>query len=332
MPQPTRGMVHIDRALTNISVAFIQRSENFVADQIFPVVPVQKQSDRYFVYKKEDWFRDEARVRAPATESAGGKYEIDNTPNYFCEKYAFHRDVTEEDRANQDEPLDVDQDAAEFVTQKMLLKRETLFAEKFFQPGVGWTERTGVDSDPGSGEFLKWDKDGSTPIEDVSSGKMQIASVTGFRPNTLVLGANVYEHLRNHDDILGRIVFTERGIVNTELLAALFDVERVIVGWAVRNTARKGASEDTDFLLGDHALLAYVPDSPGIRTPSAGYIFAWQGLLGAEAYGNRIMRFEMPLLGPGTERIEGEMAFDMKVVASDLGVFFANAVDAPYNT
>lgn len=319
-------MVHVDRPLTNISVAYVQDASAFVAGRVFPPVPVQKQSDRYFVYLKEDWFRDEAEERAPATESAGGKYEIDNTPTYFCRKYAFHKDVTEEDRVNADSPLAPNRDAAEFVTQKMLLRRELVWANSYFTNGVWATDLTGVAAAPGANEFLQWDVANSTPIQDVSEGKMQIASQTGFKPNTLVLGANVYEALRNHDDILGRIVFTQRGYVTADILAQLFDVDRLVVGWAVQNSARKGAAEDTDFLMGNHALLAYSAPRPGIKTPSAGYIFSWTGLLGAGAYGNRIVRMPVPLRGIGTERIEGEMAFDCRVVANDLGVFYQNAV------
>lgn len=323
---PTRQMVHIDRALTNISVAYIQKEESFIADKIFPIVPVQKQSDRYFVYLKEDWFRDEAQERAPATESAGGHYEIDNTPTYFCRKYAYHKDVTEEDRTNADAPLNPDIDASQFVSQKMLLRREVLWGLNYFTTGVWTNQVDGVTAKPGAGEFLRWDEEGSTPIEDVTNGIMQIASETGFRPNVLSLGAKVYAALRNHDDILGRIVFTQRGVVTPDILAALFDVEKVVVAWAVRNVAVKGDTEDTDFLLGNHALLAYAAPRPAIKTPSAGYIFAWTGLLGASSYGHRIVRLPMPLLGLGTERIEGEMAFDIKQISDDLGYFFYNAV------
>ena len=326
MPRPSRRQVHIDRALTNISVAFIQSADAFVAERVFPVVPVQKQSDRYFVYEKEDWFRDEAQKRAPATESAGGGYDIDNTPSYFCEKYAFHKDVTEEDRVNADDPLRPNEDASRFVTQKMLLKREVVWANKFFSPDTWNNEAEGTSSSPGSDEVLQWDQEGSTPIQDVDAAKMSIASKTGFRPNVLVLGADVYSALRNHDDILGRIVFTQRGIVTPDILAQLFDVERVVIGWAVKNSAAKGATEDTDFLLGKHALLAYSAPSPGIMQPTAGYIFSWQGLLGAGAYGNRIVRLSMDQLGIGTERVEGEMAFDVKKVADDLALFFKNVV------
>ena len=338
MAQPTRSMVHIDRALTNISVAYIQEASAFVADQVFPVVPVQKQSDRYFVYLKEDWFRDEAKERAPGTESAGGKYEIDNTPTYFCRKYAFHKDIVEEDRANQDEPLNVDVDAAQFISQKMMLRREVVWANQYFVPGGSagsrssqWgITRSGVASGASNLQFNQWDTDGSTPIEDISAGKMAMAAITGYKPNVLVLGANVYEKLRNHDDILGRIVFTQRGYVTTDILAQLFDVDKIVVGWAVRNISNKlpgdTTNEDTNFLLGNHALLAYVPPRPALKTPSAGYVFAWTGLMGAGAYGNRMLRIPMPMLGVGTERIEGEMAFDLKIVASELGIFYADAV------
>ena len=56
------------------------------------------------------------------------------------------------------------------------------------------------------------------------------------------------------------------------------------------------------------------------------YTFAWTGLEGAGAYGNRIVRIPMDQLGLGTERIEGEMAFDQKVICSSMGCFFSGAV------
>ena len=51
---PNRSDMHIDKALTNMSVKYLQDTANFVADKVFPIVGVQKQSDRYFMYKKED--------------------------------------------------------------------------------------------------------------------------------------------------------------------------------------------------------------------------------------------------------------------------------------
>jgi hypothetical protein len=48
--------------------------------------------------------------------------------------------------------------------------------------------------------------------------------------------------------------------------------------------------------------------------------------MGASAYGSRISKFPMIQLGIGTMRIEGDMAFDQKLVAEDLGAFFSGIV------
>lgn len=323
---PTKNQAHIDKALTNISVAYMQEESNFIADKVFPIIPVRKQSDVYFVYNKGDFFRDEARVRAGASESVGGDYGVEASDPYYCKVHAFHKDVTEQDRANYDDPLDADQDATDFVTQKMLIRREVVWAEKFFRPGVWSTEIQGVDSNPGAGQVLQFDKIGSDPIGVVSKQIVEIAGKTGFRPNTIVMSPAVFYALKNHEDILDRIKYTQKGIVTADLLATLFEVENVYVAWAVVNTANQGAEDNIGYVMGKHMLLCYVNPRPAIKKPSAGYIFAWTGLKGAGAYGNRIVRLPMDMLGIGTERIEGEIAFDAKVIAQDLGVFFKDIV------
>lgn len=324
---PSQQNIHIDTALTNVSVAYIQDSANFVADKVFPVVPVQKQSDRYIVYSRDDFFRDEAQERAPGTESAGGDYEVDNTPSYYAKKYAFHKDVTEDDRTNSDVPLNPDRDATLFVTQKMLLRREVQWATNYFTTGVWGEESAGVASNPTASQILQWDNANSVPIDDVSNAKVEVAQNTGFDPNVLVIGYPVFMALKNHPTILDRIKYTEKGIVTTDLLAALFEVDKVVVAKAVKNSAPRGAAAASNaFILGKNALLAYAAPEAGIQQPSAGYIFAWTGLEGAGAYGNRMVRIEMPWRGIGTERLEGEMAFDSKLVAKDLGFFFNQAV------
>jgi len=306
----------------------MQEASSFVADKVFPIVPVKKQSDRYFVYDKGDFFRDEAAKRAPATESAGGGYDIDNTPNYYCEKWAYHKDVTEEDRANSDSPLKADQDATEFITQKLLIKREVEWATRFFATSLWTYDWTGAAAaDATTYKFVYWSTAGSTPIKDIAERQIAIQSITGRKPNVLVLGPYVYMELRNHAAILDRIKYTQRGVVTTDLLEVLFDVEHVYVAQGIKNAAAKGATEDTDFIMGKNALLAYSAPKPGLMTPSAGYIFSWTGLKGAGAYGNRVYKLNMDMLGIGTQRVEGEMAFDANLISADLGCFFSGIVE-----
>jgi acetone carboxylase gamma subunit len=324
---PTKSQAHIDRALTNMSVAYMQEESAFIADRVFPKIPVRKQSDVYFVYNKGDFFRDEARVRGGGTESVGGEYGVEAAAPYYCKVHAFHKDVNEQERANHDEPLNADQDATDFVTQKMLVRRETDWASKFFTTGVWTREIDGVDSTPGADESIKFDNDSSDPIRVITNEIVNMASQTGFKPNTLVMSPHVFYALKNHGDILERIKYTQKGIVTSDLLATLFEVDRVFVPWGVVNDAVQGADDEIDFIMGKHMLLCYVNPRPALKKPSAGYTFTWTGFQGSGAFGNRIVRLPMDMLGLGTERIEGEIAFDHKVISQDVGTFFKDIVD-----
>lgn len=316
---------HIDRALTNISVAYMQDASAFIADKVFPIVKVKRQSDVFYVYNKGDFMRDEAALRGAGTESAGGDYGVEAADPYYCRKHAFHKDVTAEERANYDEPLDADRDATDFVTQKMLIRREMEWASKFFKEGIWGKEISGAASASGN-NVVYWDEPTSNPIKDITDAGVEMASKTGYKPNTLVLSPFAFNALKNHEDVLDRVKYTQKGIVTADLLATLFEVDNVYVAWSVVNTAAKGKTDNVNFIMGKHALLCYSNPTPALKKPSAGYIFAWTGLEGSGAYGNRIVRLPMDMLGLGTERIEGEAAFDCKQIAADLGVFFKNIV------
>src|SRR4051812_28241543 len=99
MPQPVKSDVHVDSILTNISVGFMQSADGFVADKVFPVVGVQKQSNKYFTYDRSFWYRSEMEKRAPGTESAGGGWGL-TTASYSADVWALHKDIDAQTEAN----------------------------------------------------------------------------------------------------------------------------------------------------------------------------------------------------------------------------------------
>lgn len=311
--QPTQSDVHVDAILTNMSVAYVQDQRNYIATQVFPVVPVDKATDKYFVYTKNDWFRDEAQMRGDSEESAGSGYNL-STASYSANVWAFHKDIGDKTRANADAPIDLDRDATQFVTQRLLLRMEAQWAADFWTTGV-W----GTDVTPSA---LWNDYAGSDPIDDVEAGKQTILGTTGYMPNTLVLGWLVYRRLKNHPDIRDQFKYTSSNNITPEILARVFDVDRVLIAKAVKATNNEGATGAYSFVLGNNnALLAYVPPAPGLLTPSAGYMFAWKGVSGGLGTTVGMSRIRMEWLK--ADRVEGEVGFANKVVASDLGYFFS---------
>lgn len=330
--RPTPGDVHVNTPLTNISIAYMQDQMNFVSQRVFPNIPVSKQSDRYYVYDRGEFNRDEMEMRAPGTESAGGSYKLDNTPNYFANVWAFHKDVPDQVRANADAVINVDREATEYCSMKAMIKREVLWADRYFKSGV-W----GTDFTPGT----LWDAANSTPIIDVRTAKRAVQEDTGFMPNTLVLGKKVYDILMDHPAIIDRVKYGQTvgnpAMAGMNVLMQLFEIERIFIMMAIQNTdaekqsafSHPPASDYFDHsFIGDSesALLCYSAPSPGLMTPSAGYTFSWTGFLGAGAEGNRIKRFRREKLE--SDRVEIQMAFDQKLVAADLGYFFNNVVTA----
>ena len=332
MANPTQSDLHVSQPLTNISVAYIQSEDLYVADKVFPRVPVQKQSDLYWKYHKSEWRRQDVERRAPSTETPGVGWNV-TTDQYFAHVYGIHKDIDDQLRANADSAFNMDRDATKFITGQLLLKRDQDWVNTYFTNGVWDFETTGVASSPSTGEVLQWDNENSDPIGDVTSAVIDLRENTGFAPNTLVLGPRVMHALRHHPDILERIKYTQRGIITEDLLASLFGVNKILVTWAsqvVGNPARTqdpnvaDDEADYEFITGNHGLLVYSNPSPSLMTPSGGYTFTWNGYMGGNDRGIRVKRFRMEPIA--SDRIEAEMTYDMKLVSSDVGYFFNTIV------
>lgn len=234
---------------------------------------------------------------------------------------AVHKDIDDQVRANADAPINLERDATQWVTLQLLLKREIDWASAYFAASTWTGSTTGADIVPAA----LWDTAASTPIEDISAQILNIEKTTGYTPNVFVVGAEAHDHLKNHPDILERIKYTQRGIVTEDLLAGLLGVERYLVARAVRNTAAEGNTASYSFINNSkNCLLVYAAPAPSLMQPSGGYTFAWTGLFGSGADANRIKRFRMEQIA--SDRIEGEMAYDFKVVSATCGVYFSAVV------
>lgn len=325
MPNPTQSDLHINVPLTNVSIAWMQSASTYIADKVFPKVPVQKQSDLYWKYSKSDWRRSDVKRRAPSTESPGTGWNMD-TDQYFAHVYAVHKDIDDQLRANADSNFNLDRDSTEFITNQLLLQRDVDWATSFFKEGVWSTNKVGTT------DFVKWSDGGSDPIGDVADLIIEFRRLTGFKPNICVLGAEVMKALKQHPDIIDRIKYTQRGIVTEDLIATLFDVDELYTSYATIASGEQfpdarvqDAAATYDFITNSKGVLfAYAPSGPSLMTPSAGYTFTWKGYLGGNSQGIKVKRFRMEHIS--SDRIEAEQTYDMKVVAADLGVFLKDAV------
>lgn len=321
MAQPTASDVFVNLPLTTLSVAYMQQATDFVATQVFPVVPSDLQGHSFFKWNRDDFYRIAAQVRTPGSESAGSGIDL-TTDNFFCQPYAIHKDIDDQTLATQVSPLNLEATSTKWVTLQLMLKREAVWMTNFFGTGIWTGSTTGSDITPS----VKWSAAGSTPVEDVEAQRWNVKQNTGYMPNKLVITPDVFQNLRNHAEILDRVKYVQKGVITTDLLAEVFDVDQVLIASSTKATSdEKAASATYSFLAGSgQALLAYSAPAPGLDVPSAGYTFAWTGYTGAGAEGNRIKSFRVEIRE--STRIEGTLAIDPHVVAADMGAFFTSLV------
>lgn len=315
MPLPQAANLHIDTFLTGLSIGYIQSPSHFVADQVAPLIPSAKQSNRIPAYNMGDLYRDEMQLRSPGTESAGGGYKVSNQ-TFFCDVYASHIDVDDQTYAAADAPYELFEDAVRVLVQRERIKREVQFAADLFATSL-WTGRTSVDPTAASLSGA-WDDPASTPIEDIHELANDILLSTGYLPNTLVVNNLGWVSLKNHPDIVDRVKHTSGDVVTEDIVARLLGLEKILICRAVRNTAQEGLAVTMSAIAGNHALLCYVASSPGMWQPSGAYTFVWSGYPGSSD-GRLIKRFRMESLS--SERVEIEAAFDQKLVDGEFGVF-----------
>ena len=315
---PQAGDVHVNRPLTNFAQQYIQQDSSFVALRAFPNAPSVHQSDLYYEYDRDDWFRDEAEERADGTESAGGAFDLSSNP-FFCRVYAYHKDVTDRQRANADPGINLDQQASRFVSQKLMIRREKLFADTFMVGGA-WTGG-GVTPSP------LWSASTGDPIIDVREGKRVVQGRTGFRPNKAVIGRTALDTVLDNDAVLDRLKGGATrdipALVLLQMLAELWELDQILVMDSIVTTSKKGAASTVRaFHAANDMLLYYAPDSVGMEgEPTAGTQFSWTGLHGNTPNGMRMKRFRNE--PTSADRVEGEMAFDYKVTGADLGYYFS---------
>lgn len=331
MPQPTSNQLHVDRYLTDVAIAWSQDQDNFVADKVFPVVPVTNESNLFATYSKGFFYRSgQMQPRPLGGRPPQAGYEV-GQGTYRAIEWGLEHHVDDRVRVNADAPLDPDMSAARFLMAQSMIQRDTLWTSSYFATGIWGSDWTGVASAPTGNEFVQWDQSGGDPITFLRGRLNEVGGATGYRPNTLVLGSLAYEGFINNSTALDRIRYTQRGVMTTELVAALLDIEKVVVARGVSNTAHEGQTDNIAYIADQRsALLAYAAPAPSITEPSAGYTFAYTGLIPgySNAYGGVIERGRDEM--SHTDIFQIRAAYDQKMVASDLGLFMTDVVSANY--
>lgn len=301
MPTPTSRQSHIDQALTNLAIGY--SNATYIADQVFPPVPVNKISNKYFIFDKAAWFRDTAAPRAPGTEANEEDYTI-STNSYLTIEYALGHVVTDEEIDNADAPLRPFETATRYLADKILLRREKDVLDLVFS--TSWASS--------ATPSVLWSNDAADPFGDIETAMDGVAKLIGRRPNVGVIGGGLWRYLKNHPDVIDRVkggaTVGNPAMGLLDGVAQIAGLERLLLASSILDTASEGKTASLGYVAGNHMLLAYVTGNPAISEPSAGYVFT--------------------LKTPSVDRFRLETRYSTKLVARSSWDAVLTATDAGY--
>jgi hypothetical protein len=270
----TRGMI-IAGPLQNVSVAY--SNTEYIADRIAPIIDNVPVKAKITVYDKGAWFRNEATIRAPGTRAARGNFGLSYL-DIVTKQYAFANAVTDEERRNakfaSSPPIQPDIDAVKYATDKIDLLKEITLADLIF--ASTWCGVSG-----GEDAAAGWAADAGTNtfITDIRAGIEAIRKRIGIKPNKLVLDASTFGQIQESSTVRDIIENVQLAIITTETLKQIFQLDEVVIGNAIMNTANQ-KFDGSDWTVKNvwektatkgSAFLCYSPPSPGLKTPSALY-------------------------------------------------------------
>lgn len=331
--QIAKGAFKPNIYLTNMSMAFFQAQDKYVAKSLFPMLPVQLSTASYYKFSKAELARDNVRRKPQFGKVDPAIMGItDDSYRCYVDQVIVGLDqISTLDFGRSKAPgvADPRRAKAKFIAEQMNIHLDVLFAKSFFQSGVWANEWTGGAAHSSASKiFIKFNDDNCDPVVLFDELCTNIELQGRRRPNKLGLGVNAYNALKNNPSILERVKFggstANPATVNQNVLAQLFGLEKVVVLASTYNAAELGEEEDMQFTCEPNdAILVYTTDTPAIDEPTAGYIFTWD-MLGDGNF--------MPTLqyegegGTHTEFMEGLMATDMKKTSDDLAVYLHECV------
>lgn len=314
----------VQAQLTNLALTY--RNRNFIADTVLPRVPVASQQFKWSKYTLADGFTiPDTRV---GRKSKPGQIDwtatevADATVDFGLDDSIPGMDIQNAQAAQKFfgvTAIDPMARSTELLTDLIATDRESRVSTLLFTLGnYPAANRTTL-----SGTSQWSDYVNSNPV----SAIMNALDIPVIRPNNLLLGQAVWTVVRQHPKVtaaafpLGGNALGGATVAQRQALAALLEIDEVIVGPAWSNTAKPGQAASLARLWGKHALLFYrAPQVMTTNDVTFGFTAQW---------GDRIAGTIMndPDIGiRGGTRIRVGESVKEEIAANDVAYFFQNAV------
>jgi hypothetical protein len=264
---PTLGSAKVDKILTQFSQMY--RNDTYIAEQVLPVLKVKEKSGQYAKYNKENLRAYVDNIyRAPGTRAHTVDYSV-SQGTYTCREHAIEKRVPDEFKNNTDNPYDAKRDATAVIMDNIWVNQELALATTMRDATVLTSNTTLSGTDQWS------DYANSDPIGDIETGIAAVRSLTAKRPNTAVMGHDVWLKLKYHPDVREQVKYTGNGRFSDaafgSFIKEFFSLDNVFVGAAIYDTAVEGQTASLSDIWTKDFWLLYQNKRPTLMSATFGY-------------------------------------------------------------
>ena len=231
--------LHIDAALTNVTIAY--NPGGFIADDVAPIVPVGKESDKYYVFDREDSLKTYEDLRADGADANTIDMKL-SKDTYFCEEYALRTPITDRVKKNADSVLKLEMRKTNFLKNTLLLSREKRVAAAIRNVAnyASSNKITLTGEDKWSNAAYAGD-----PMLELDTGIKSVYEATGVLPNYIVMPYGVATVFANNEKVLEKIKYTNGTLLSSTGIPKILRNMVVLTPGAVETTSLEGASTAT---------------------------------------------------------------------------------------
>jgi len=248
----------------------------FIANRILPVIEVAKASGTFGIIPIEQLLQSRETKRAPGGGYSRGNWTFDDVA-FATKENGAEEPVDDRESTLYSDYFDAELIAAQRAFDAVLRNAEIRVASLIFNAttwtGAGLT--TGITNE--------WDDaTNAVPVTDVEAAVRKVYDGTGLWPNALVINRRVFRNLRNSAQIIDRIESAGAGNpskptdITEQMLAAVFDLDHIIVGGSSKNSANEGqTATPTQIWSDEYAMVCRIATTNDIKEPCIGRTFHW---------------------------------------------------------
>lgn len=250
--------------------------QGFIAHRVFPVIDVARAAGNFGIIPVEQLLQNRETTRAPGAGYSRSNFTFEPA-TYGTQEHGAEEPVDDNQRAMYRDYFDAERIAIERARDVILRNWEKRVAAAVFNSSI-WTGSALT-----TAVSVPWSTPATaTPVDDIDAARQKAWDGCGLWPNAVIMNRRNFHLVRKTAQVIDAVASQGAGSsvrardITAQILAAVFDVDYVLVAGGAKNTAAEGQSAAFGQIWANaNVMVCRVATTDDIEEPCIGRTFRW---------------------------------------------------------